>query len=251
MSYYIGIDVGSRTIKGILVSSNKEIVDRVILPVGWNFKDKIQEIFKKFDHGIDEFIVVATGVGKDLVDEAQFRVSEVKALSTVLYHVAQKQALLIDIGGQDIKYVEIDDRGKLVQFKYNNKCGAGTGAFIEEIAWRLSLPLEDLYKYALESKSKESLSSICTVFAGMEILQLLNQGKDLRGLCKAALNSVGYRIFQSFEIKPKAFSFLSGGVVYYFPLIVEILSSLTQVEFKILPQGIYSTVYGAILSVIK
>ena len=93
----------------------------------------------------DNHTIVATGYGRNHIDFAQGRLTEISA------HFLGAQALLgiegpytiVDIGGQDSKVIEVRD-GRVGQFIINRKCAAGTGAFIEELAHRLEVPLEDL-----------------------------------------------------------------------------------------------------------
>jgi len=70
---------------------------------------------------------------------------------------------VIDIGAQDSKIIHLDDHGFRTSFRMNRKCAAGTGAFLEEIAYRLDLSLSDLNGLA-ERSTKESDVIVCTVF---------------------------------------------------------------------------------------
>ena len=74
---------------------------------------------------------------------------------------------VIDIGAQDSKVIHLDETGKRDNFKMNRKCAAGTGAFIEEIAYRLDLDISELNNLAEQSSNEESLGSFCTVFAAI------------------------------------------------------------------------------------
>ena len=68
------------------------------------------------------------------------------------FHYFPEAATIIDIGGQDNKIIKIDSNGQRTGFKMNRKCAAGTGAFLEEMAARLDIPLEEMNKLARQSR---------------------------------------------------------------------------------------------------
>ena len=83
---------------------------------------------------------------------------------------------VIDIGAQDCKVIHLDAAGARTGFKMNRKCAAGTGAFLEEIAYRLDLSPADLNGLAERSTQEVALGSFCTVFAATEILEKIRAG---------------------------------------------------------------------------
>jgi predicted CoA-substrate-specific enzyme activase len=85
---------------------------------------------------------------------------------------------IIDIGGQDCKAIKVDpESGRVVEFVMNDKCAAGTGRFLENIAELLDYRLEELGDRALESKKKIEISSQCVVFAESEVISLKVRGE--------------------------------------------------------------------------
>lgn len=86
---------------------------------------------------------------------------------------------VIDIGGQDIKAISIDENGAVKNFLMNDKCAAGTGRFLEMMARTLGLSLEEMSTKGLEWKENIVISSMCTVFAESEVVSLVAQNKDV------------------------------------------------------------------------
>ncbi len=97
---------------------------------------------------------------------------------------------IIDIGGQDNKVIQLDDQGRRINFKMNRKCAAGTGAFLEEMALRLDIPLEEMDGLARQSQQTVELGSFCTVFTATEVLEKIRQGKKVHRHCQGVV-SVG------------------------------------------------------------
>ena len=76
---------------------------------------------------------------------------------------------VLDMGGQDCKAIRCDAQGRLGDFAMNDKCAAGTGALLEEMAARLDIPLEEMNGLASQSENMVKLGSFCTVFSATEV----------------------------------------------------------------------------------
>ncbi len=115
--------------------------------------------------------------------------------SEILGHGLGAKAMLprtrtvLDIGGQDTKAIQVDERGLVTSFQMNDRCAAGCGRYLGYIADELSLGLHELGPLALRSKRPSRITSTCTVFAGTEIRDLLSVGEKredvLAGLHRA------------------------------------------------------------------
>ena len=96
------------------------------------------------------------------------------------HHLVDGPITVVDIGGQDNKIIRLDANGQRVDFRMNRKCAAGTGAFVEEIALRLGVDLEEMDRLAASTTESVRLSSFCTVFAKTEILAHLRKGVPVK-----------------------------------------------------------------------
>src|SRR5450759_3820510 len=92
-----------------------------------------------------------------------------------VYHLYPDVNGIIDIGGQDSKVISING-GRVTDFLMNDKCAAGTGKFLKYTAKALELPIEELGRLALTSKTPASITSMCTVFAESEAISLRARG---------------------------------------------------------------------------
>ena len=132
---------------------------------------------------------------------------------------------IIDIGGQDNKIIKVDEKGRRLNFKMNRKCAAGTGAFLEEMAMRLDIPLEEMDSLARQSEDMVELGSYCTVFSGTEVLEKIRQGKKVPAIVKGLFYSVIKRILEMDSLTDKVA--MTGGVVAHNPYLVQMVEEKT------------------------
>jgi predicted CoA-substrate-specific enzyme activase len=112
----------------------------------------------------------------------------------------------------------------------NRKCAAGTGSFLEEIAFKLNIPMDEMNVLAGKSSKDTALSSYCTVFASTEILTRIKEGEKKEDMVKSAFESVARRVIEMDTLDGTVV--MTGGVVAYNDIILKILSK--QVGQKIL-----------------
>lgn len=237
-SFFVGIDVGTSYVKCAILNSKKEIVSSFVKRTGTSIEDSSTTAFENAISSISisrDSIehITATGYGKNKVLFADTNKTEISCHAKGAYHYFPKQSTIIDIGGQDTKVIKLDENGKIIRFKMNRKCAAGTGAFIEEIAYRLDLSLNDLNSLATKSTTNVPLASFCTVFAKTEILTRIKDGETVEDLIKSAFGSVIRRVIEMTELEGTLV--LTGGLIAYNPIIAEILKSEVNAEILIPP----------------
>ncbi len=135
--------------------------------------------------------------------------------------------------------------GQRADFRMNRKCAAGTGAFIEEIALRLGLPLEELDVLAASTDQAVKLSSFCTVFAKTEILAHLRAGEPVARIVRGAFQSVVARVLEMEPLDGDVV--LTGGVVDHNPSIAAILSERIGRDVLVPPHPQFVGALGAAL----
>ena len=82
-----------------------------------------------------------------------------------MHYVFPKARTILDIGGQDVKAIAIDNKGTVQNFYMNDKCAAGTGRFFEAMAKAFEMDLTEFSKLALRAKNVIPITAQCTVFA--------------------------------------------------------------------------------------
>ncbi len=182
MTVLAGIDVGSRAIKVALLSaSDLEIVACAVSDQGVRQNALAMETLgRALERGglrrSDVRGIVATGYGRNLIEAADSTVTEITCHARGVRHLVPDVATVVDIGGQDSKLLRIGAKGTVRDFEMNDRCAAGTGRFLEMVAARLDVRLEDLGELACRSRNPATISSMCAVFAETEIVGLLASG---------------------------------------------------------------------------
>jgi predicted CoA-substrate-specific enzyme activase len=138
--------------------------------------------------------IVSTGYGRINVPFADKQFTEITCHAKGIISLFPQAKTVIDIGGQDVKGIKIDDTGKIIDFVMNDKCAAGSGRFIEVIADTLGVPLEKVGDLSLQSKNPAKISNICTIWAQQEVAASLAQGIPISDLLAGVHQSLADRI---------------------------------------------------------
>jgi predicted CoA-substrate-specific enzyme activase len=176
---FAGLDIGSRTIA--LVEWDGERVARAeVVNTG---ADPLTNA-RRLTQGRAYQRLVGTGYGRHLVAERGLAgevITEIKAYAIGAHHLYPDVQTVLDIGGQDSKAIRIGPGGRVLRFEMNDRCAAGTGRFLENIAQALGLRVEEFGLHALAAEGKAvTVSSTCTVFAESEVVSLISRGEDSR-----------------------------------------------------------------------
>ncbi|MFX1495910.1 MAG: acyl-CoA dehydratase activase [Promethearchaeota archaeon] len=247
---FVGIDAGTSYTKAIIINTEKEVLSSFVKRTGISIQDSSKDAFEAVISSAvlpksDICHITATGYGKSKVFFADLHKTEISCHAKGAYHYFPREITIIDIGGQDTKVIRLDNNGKIVRFKMNRKCAAGTGAFIEEIAYQLDIPLKDLNNLAAKSALNVPLASYCTVFAKTEILSRIKQGEKVEDLLKSVFGSVVNRIIEMAELQGTIV--LTGGVIAYNNIIAKILEKKIKSSILIPPNPQYIGALGAAL----
>ena len=192
---------------------------------------------------------LATGYGRDNVPWANGTRSEIACHGRGAYFHFRKAITVIDIGAQDNKVIHLDDAGRCLRFKMNRKCAAGTGSFLEEIAYRLDLPLGDLNGLAARSDGEVVLGSFCTVFAATEVLARIRAGEPVEAIVKGAFRSVAKRVLEMDAVDGSLV--LTGGVVAHNPLLAEMIGQTLGTAAHVPQDAQFVGAFGAALLAMK
>jgi len=199
VEYFVGIDVGALSTEAMVLNASGEVAGYSIIETGANSTHAAEEALAKalVEGGIGRNQVkgtVATGYGRVSVPFADKRVTEISCHALGAYQLFPDTGTVIDIGGQDSKVIQVGEGGKVLDFTMNDKCAAGTGRFLEVMAIKLQVPLDEMGGLSLRAGREVPISSVCTVFAESEVVSLVahNHPKEeiLRGLHRAIVNRV-------------------------------------------------------------
>ena len=196
--YTMGIDVGSTASKCIVLKDGQEIVGKSLVSVGAGTSGParaIREVLENCNMKREDMgYVLATGYGRNSLEGiADQQMSELSCHARGAYFLFPKVRTVIDIGGQDVKILEIEN-GMMVNFAMNDKCAAGTGRVLDVMAPVLEVKVEDLAPLGAQSTVEVGISSTCTVFAESEVISQLAKGTDKRDIINGIHRSVASRV---------------------------------------------------------
>ena len=229
MNCFAGIDIGSTSIKIVLIDGEENILGQAIAPTGSNFHRNTHEVFERLltGLGLDRQAVryaVSTGYGRKNVSYTAESKTEIGCHAKGCFFYFPFAATIIDIGGQDNKIIKLDNRGLRTNFKMNRKCAAGTGAFLEEMAMRLDVSIEEMDALARRSENMVKLGSFCTVFSATEVLENIRQGKNLPDIVKGVFYSMVQRVLEMDTLTEKVV--MTGGVVAHNPYLIKMTEEI-------------------------
>jgi len=197
--FFAGIDVGSLSSEAVIITQSKKIISWSIVPTGFHSTKAAEQaltiaLVKAKLNRMDLAYVAATGYGRISVPFADKCVTEIVCHGLGAHYLFPQTGTIIDIGGQDFKVIKIDKKGKVIDFSMNDKCAAGTGRFLDIMADRLKMSLDDFMNVSLKSMHEVEISSICTVFAESEVVNLIAHNKSrveiICGLHKAVVDRI-------------------------------------------------------------
>ena len=179
---FVGIDAGSTTTKLVLINNEGELLYSLYGSNEGNPLKSVMGMLKKLYEIIPEKADIrfsgVTGYGEQLIKTA-LKI-DLNEIETIAHYTAAKEFMpnvtsIVDIGGQDMKYIKIK-KGAIDNIMLNEACSSGCGSFIETFAKSLNLPIQEFVQAAIESRRPVDLGSRCTVFMNSKIKQAQKEG---------------------------------------------------------------------------
>ena len=204
--HFLGIDAGSTTIKATLVNDDREIVWSSYATNEGSPLTAAVNIVKQIQSQLPEGAWIArscaTGYGEGLIttglhlDEG---VVETMAHYRGAEMVSPGVTAVIDIGGQDMKYMAITD-GVIDSIAVNEACSSGCGSFLQTFAQSMGLTIQEFTQAALNSTHPVDLGSRCTVFMNSSVKQAQKEGASMEdiaaGLCYSVVRNALYKVIK-------------------------------------------------------
>ena len=185
----LGVDIGSVTAKFLLLDECKQVRfdsynrtqgDPILALVSG-----LQEVQDAVPHGVEIAAVGTTGSGRQLaaaVLGADVVKNEITAHAVGAQFWNPEVRTIIEIGGQDSKCIHLRN-GDVADFAMNSICAAGTGAFLDQQAIRLQIPIERFGQFALTAKQAVRIAGRCSVFAESDMIHKQQSGHDKASIC--------------------------------------------------------------------
>jgi len=198
MKAWLGVDCGSITLKFALIDRSKEVLSTLYMR-NKGIIQTLQRGLKQFRETIPGDVEIAsvgvTGSARRLLGVlvgADIVKTEILAHAIGCMEYVPDVRTIFEIGGEDSKLITLEDR-ILTSFAMNNICSGGTGAFLDEMANRAGIRIEDFGEIAVRSENEVSIPGRCSVFARTDAIHKLNTGYALEdvlmGMCRALIRN--------------------------------------------------------------
>jgi (R)-2-hydroxyacyl-CoA dehydratese activating ATPase len=251
MTLFAGIDSGSWNTKAAVIHPDGRVLATAVVRSGADLAGAAERAYAAAltTGGLTQSDVAAvwsTGFGRESVGFADGSRTELDCHGRGVAFYVKGPAVVVDIGGQDAKVIRLDAEGRRLSHRMNRKCAAGTGSFLDEIALRLGVGIQDLDTLSRGSTEELEMSSFCTVFAGTELLTLIRSGKRPADLAMAAYRSLIKRVIAMDVFAGCVVA--TGGVVAHHPTMVKLLAQACRGDVVVPPHPQEIGAFGAALA---
>ena len=252
MIYTAGIDVGSTYTKAALLDEYNELAATAMVPTGFRLEAAARSaldaaLLAAEAAARDVLYTATTGYGRNQVAFRDVQATDLTAQSWGARWFFPGTRTVLDIGGQTMKAMRVDETGKVRSFRLNDKCAAGTGAFLEKTARYLGYQLEEIGTLVAESTNVVPISGVCAVFAESEVINHVSSGQSAADIMHGAMASLvekSVRLMKRVQMEPE---FTLVGGIMRFPAMVTIMRAHLGKEANVPPEPLvqFSGAIGA------
>ncbi len=202
--YTVGIDVGSNSIKTVLMEfddngKNEKLLVKDLAKI--RKRDTKEVILQSYKHVLSEAelisediaYVATTGEG-EMVDFRRGHFYSITSHSRGALFLNPNVRAILDVGALHSKAFIIDSRSKVLAYRMTSQCASGSGQFLENISRYLGIPLEDVGELSMQSTSPELVSGICAVLAETDVINMVSRGIAASDILKGIHLSMGRRL---------------------------------------------------------
>ncbi|MCP4356855.1 MAG: 2-hydroxyglutaryl-CoA dehydratase [Chloroflexi bacterium] len=233
MSYTAGIDVGTTYTKAVILRDGEEIVGRAMGNTGFKLDAAARKAYTAAlaEAGVAESEVaykISTGFGRHRPTFVDLAVTDLTASARGATFFFPNTRTILDIGGQTMKASRLDDRAKVKSFRLNDKCAAGTGAFIEKTARYMGYQTEEIGPLVATGRDGVVISGVCAVFAESEVINQLSIGSAPADIMYGSIESlVGRSVQLMRRVRMEPEYTLVGGILRF-----ETMAKVVQEQLK-------------------
>ena len=201
MTWTAGVDIGSTYVKAVVLDDGRAIAGRAMEPTGFRLAESAERALGRALEaaGIARerlAYTVSTGFGRHQMATADLKVTDLTAGARGASFLFPGTRTVLDVGGQTMKASRLDDTAAVRSFRLNDKCAAGTGAFLEKTARYMGYTTEEIAPLVATSRNAVPISGVCAVFAESEVINHLSEGTPPADIMHGALVSLVGRSLQ-------------------------------------------------------
>lgn len=252
MRYTAGVDIGSTYTKAAILDGDGELVGRSMMPTGFRLEAAARTALDGAlaEAGLTDAQVAytaTTGYGRNQVEFRDVQATDLTAQSWGTRWFFPDTRTVLDIGGQTMKAMRVDEAGKVRSFRLNDKCAAGTGAFLEKTARYLGHGLEEIGALVENADDHVPISGVCAVFAESEVINHVSNGSRPEAIMLGAMQSLiekSVRLMKRVQMEPE---FTLVGGIMRFPTMVTVMREHLEAGVNVPPEPLvqYTGAIGA------
>jgi predicted CoA-substrate-specific enzyme activase len=224
-----GLDVGSTYVKAVILGDGRQVLGKALSRSGFKLAEMSRRMYDAAlaDAGLspdDVSYIMSTGYGRGQCAFRDLQVTDLTASARGAVFLFPRTRTVLDVGGQTMKASRIDDRHRVRSFRLNDKCAAGTGAFLEKTARYMGYATEEIGALAATSHEPVPISGVCAVFAESEVINQLSQGTSAADIMQGSIVSLVSRSVQLLRrVQPEQEFTIIGGILR-FPSMVRLMN---------------------------
>lgn len=247
---FLGIDLGSAYAKFTVIDEAGTLLFLYSLPTFSADRQASKNVMQTIASNFNIKYSCATGYGRKHFGETNLVKTEINCAAAGVSHYHSGDKNIIDIGGEDIKIIKCDTENHVSNFYMNDKCAAGTGSFLSEIAERAEINIAEMSSLASLSTYEKELNSFCTVFAKTEIMNWIFDGMTTQDIARGIYISIANKVAKM-RLEPGIPTYMIGGVIAHHPYLKILLNEKFDKDIQIIenPQHIVS--FGAAIIALK
>jgi len=198
MVFVAGIDMGAKLTKAVVLDGEQRIVGKSSIRTRPDFPAIAKEALDLAlgqagiaQHDLD--YIATTGFGRYNVPFRDIQITDITCVARGSVFLFPKTRCVLDIGAQSTRALRVNEAGKVLEFRTNDKCAAGAGGFIERAAKYLEVAIEQVGDLSLNAKKPQTISSVCAVLAESEIINHVSSGESVEDILRGVHNSLASR----------------------------------------------------------
>jgi len=235
-----GIDVGSTYTKAVILSDDGQLMGKAMVKTGFRLGEAAERAYRQAleNAGLreeDVAYIVSTGYGRYQVPFRDTQVTDLTAHARGACFFFPNTRTVLDVGGQTMKAMRLDEKRKVKSFRLNDKCAAGTGAFLEKTARYMGYEIEEIGPLIATSKEPVPISGVCAVFAESEVINHVSQGAAPADIMHGAIVSLVDRSVQLMKRVRMEPEFTMVGGIMRFGTMVQVIREQLKADVNVPP----------------
>lgn len=246
-----GVNSGAKSME-VVVLRDEQLLGYSVVQSGWDTKAALQ---KTFDEAVQAAGIKANEIKKAGITGAEeidvslpsVYISDLVCSARGAVWARPSARTVVDIGAEESRVLSCDSAGKLLVYVRSDKCAAGVGAFLDEMASILEVKVEDLGELSRQSTKEIPMNIFCVVFAESDVISLIHEGASREDIARAlndATASKAFALLQGIDVKEDVV--FIGGVAKNSG-VVDLLSKKLKLDIWVPEEPSIITAVGAAL----